>query len=118
MGTLTPLYEVRFYRTLSGNEPVRDWLRALSVPDRQAIGDDIRTVQFRWPLGMPLVRKMEPALWEIRSDLAHGIARIVFTFHHRTLFLLHGFLKQSHRTPLDDLALARRRRQEVLSHAS
>lgn len=116
MGTLVPLYEVRFFRTSAGREPVRDWLKALPSSDRQAIGGDIHTVQLRWPLGMPLVRKMEPGLWEIRSDLPDGIGRTFFTFHHRTLFLLHGFIKKSASTPLDDPALARRRRQEVFTH--
>jgi hypothetical protein len=27
---------------------------------KKAIGEDIKTVQFGWPLGMPLVEKLEP----------------------------------------------------------
>lgn len=42
--------EVRFYRTDSGTEPVRDWLRALPAIDRKRIGEDIKTVQYGWPL--------------------------------------------------------------------
>lgn len=118
MGTLIPLYAVKFYKTAAGNEPVREWLRTLTTTQKQMIGDDIRTVQLQWPLGMPLVRKIEPGLWEIRSDLPQGIARVFFTFVQRSLVLLHGFVKRSARTPLDDLALARRRRQEVHRHDS
>jgi hypothetical protein len=51
--------QVVFYRTLSGKEPVREWLKALSVDDRKTIGEDIKTVQFGRPLGMPVVRKGE-----------------------------------------------------------
>jgi len=37
---------VVFYQTLSGNEPVREWLKSLSVEDRQSIGNDIKTVEY------------------------------------------------------------------------
>ena len=38
--------EVVFYRTESGNEPVRVWLQGLSKQDKRAIGGDIKTVQY------------------------------------------------------------------------
>lgn len=46
---------------------------------RKAIGADIKTVQFGWPVGMPVVRKLEPGLWEVRSQIPEGIARVLFT---------------------------------------
>ncbi len=64
---MEPILAVKFYRTETGTEPVRDWLKAMTVEDRKAIGTDIKEVQFGWPLGMPLVRKMGPDLWEVRS---------------------------------------------------
>ena len=48
--------EVVFYREAFGSEPVRDWLRGLDQASKKIIGEDIKTVQFGWPLGMPLVR--------------------------------------------------------------
>ena len=66
------ILQVRFYRTAVGNEPVREWLSELAPNDRKAIGKDIKTVQFSWPLGMPLVRKLEAGLWEVRSCPIHG----------------------------------------------
>jgi hypothetical protein len=56
---------VSFFCTDAGREPVRALLRELTVEDRKAIGTDIKTVQFGWPLGMPLVRNMAPDLWEV-----------------------------------------------------
>jgi len=53
---------VRFFRLDSGREPVREWLKRLSKEHRKAIGEDIKTVQFTWPIGMPLVRKMDDDL--------------------------------------------------------
>ena len=49
---------VCFFKSDSGNEPVRDWLKSLSPQDRRVLGEDIKTVQFGWPLGMPLERQL------------------------------------------------------------
>lgn len=104
-----PTLEVRFFKTDAGAEPVRDWLRELSATDRKTIGEDIKTVQFGWPLGMPLVRKMEKDLWEIRIHLDGRIARVLFTVSSSKIVLLHGFIKKSQATPLPDLKLAKDR---------
>ena len=77
---MTPVLTVKFFRTDGGREPVRDWLRNGHSPeDRRSIGTDIKTVQFGWPIGMPVVRKMEADMWEIRSRIRDGIARTLFT---------------------------------------
>ena len=101
-----PKHEVRFFKTDGGTEPVRDWLRELPAIDRKTIGEDIKTVQFGWPLGMPLVRKMDKELWEVRIHLENRIARVLFTISNGTIVLLHGFIKKSQATPKHDLKLA------------
>ena len=104
------ILNVVFFRTDAGREPVREWLRSLDKEDRKAIGEDIKLVQFRWPLGMPLVRKIEEDLWEVRSNLSDGrIARVFFTVGGSEMALLHGFMKKSQKTPQRDLNLARNR---------
>jgi phage-related protein len=105
--------KVFFFRTGRGSEPVREWLKSLTQIEKRILGEDVKTVQFGWPLGMPLVRKLEPGLWEIRSSLPSGIARILFTVKGNALILLHGFIKKSQKTQLDDLRLARERLGQV-----
>jgi len=100
----------KFWVSQSGNEPVREWLLDLSRDDRRLVGQTIMTVQYRWPLGMPTVRKMEADLWEVRCHLTDGkIARVLFTIFEGDMVLLHGFVKKSQKTPKDDLHLAIRR---------
>lgn len=108
-----PILSVVFYRSDAGKEPVRDWLRELTVEDRKAIGADIKTVQYNWPLGMPVVRKMEPGLWEVRCSIANGIARVLFTAQNGKMVLLHGFIKKSAKTPAPDLTTARNRLKKL-----
>ncbi len=104
---------MRFYRLGSGDEPARDWLKTLSGAAKRVLGEDIATVQYGCPVGMPLVRKMEPNLWELRSRLQEGIARTFFTVHDDELVLLHGFVKKSRKTPENELQVARKRMKEV-----
>ena len=100
---------VRFFCTSTGREPVREWLRSLNRESKKIIGADIKTVQFGRPLGMPLVRKLESDIWEVRSTLPSSIARVLVTINRGTVVLLHGFIKKSQKTPARDLALARTR---------
>ena len=108
-----PILSVVFFRTEAGTEPVREWLRELTVEDRKTIGIDIKTVQYGWPLGMPLVRKMEPGLWEVRCDIADGIARVLFTAKAGQMVLLHGFVKKTQKTPDNELKAARNRLKKL-----
>ena len=59
--------KVVFYRSEIGNEPVREWLKGLPREDKRKIGEDIKTAQIGWPLGMPLIRKTDKDLWEAGS---------------------------------------------------
>jgi len=100
---------VKFFRQTSGNEPVRDWLRSLSVEERKLIGEDIKTVQWGWPLGMPLVRNLGDGLWEVRTNLPGRIVRVIFCMSENHIVLLHGFIKKQPKTPKEDMRLAKGR---------
>jgi phage-related protein len=107
---------VVFYCTRGGSEVVRDWLRGLDENDRNAIGQDLMRVQYRWPVGMPLCRAMGEGLWEVRSDLpSNRIARVLFCVQGAKILALHGFIKKTQKTPDADLTLARRRKREFES---
>jgi phage-related protein len=105
-----------FYRTAAGTEPVRVWLKSMAAADRRIVGTDIATVEFGWPVGMPVCRQMTArrGLWEVRSALpSHRIARVLFCIHKGQMILLHGFIKKTEKTPEADLDLAMKRRQEI-----
>ncbi len=105
--------QVVFYKTETGNEPVREWLKSLSRADRKTIGEDIKTVQLGWPLGMPMVRKLDRNLWEVRSTIEKRIARVLFTMDEDIMVLLHGFIKKSEKTSKNDLKLAQTRKSQL-----
>ena len=109
MNVTDPRLTVVFFRTDTGSEPVRKWLQSLPPSHKKTIGEDIKTVQYGWPLGMPLVEKLESNLWEVRIRLSDGIARVLFTVDGELMVLLHGFVKKSQRIPLSELGVARAR---------
>lgn len=99
-----------FFRTEAGGEPLRDWLKGLPSPeDRKRIGEDIKTVEFGWPIGMPVCRPLGEGIYEVRTSLARNrIARTLFYIDKNgRMVLLHGFIKKTRKTPDEDLELAR-----------
>jgi len=110
---MDPVLTVRFFANAMGTEPVRDWLRGLSASDKRTIGEDIKTVQFGWPLGMPLVRSLGDGLWEVRITLDNRIARVIFALDGADMVLLHGFIKKQQTTPKTDLEMAKERLKQL-----
>ena len=112
-GVVGPQLPVFFYRTKAGSEPVREWLRGLPDADRKVIGSNLRRVQAGWPVGMPLCRSLNSGLWELRSNLpSNRIGRLLFFIEDGEIYLVHGFIKKTQKTPTEDISLARKRLKE------
>lgn len=94
---------------------MRDWLKSdvFSAEDRRRVGEDIKTVEFGWPVGMPACRPLGNGLWEVRTRLERRIARVLFCLHGERMVLLHGFIKKTRRTPAGDIALALDRKRKM-----
>lgn len=107
---------VKFFKSELGNEPVKEWLLSLTKEDRKSIGSDIQTVEFGFPIGMPLVRKVDTKhkLWEVRSKLSSDkIARVIFTIYKNCMILLHGFIKKDQKLPDKEKNIAIDRRKKI-----
>jgi phage-related protein len=92
-------------RCVIGSSPCR-------ANDRKIIGADIQTVEFGWPIGMPLCRSLGGGLWEVRSKIMDGIARVIFFLHEGKLVILNGFIKKTQKTPDAEIELAQKRKKE------
>ena len=107
----TKILQAVFYKSLSGKEPVRDWLMKLDKQDRKTIGEDIATLEFSWPVGKPkcLPMKGNTGLYEVRSNLSsRRIARVLFVLVGDRMVLLHGFIKKTQKTPNKEIEKAER----------
>lgn len=106
--------EARFFRTLGGIEPVREFLKELAPQDRKTLGMDIATVEYGWPVGMPTCRSLGKGLWEVRSNISDKrIVRVVFCIADGQMLLLHAFIKKTQKTPQTDFDLALTRKREL-----
>ena len=87
----------------------------LEAEDRRNAGFDVQTVEFGWPIGMPVCKPLGDGMWEVRSHFSVGkIGRIIFCLMGSEMILLHGFIKKTQKTPPADLALARKRMKEIM----
>ena len=102
----------RFFRNEQGNEPVRDWLKALAVEAKKEIGADIERVQWQWPVSKPLVDGLGGGLYEVRTKVDRMQYRVLFCVAEGSMVLLHGFVKKA-RTEPDQIALGRKRQKQV-----
>jgi phage-related protein len=100
---------VIFYRTEAGGEPVREWLKKkLTKAERKLVGEDIKTVELGWPIGMPVCRPLGDRLYEVRTQLPTRITRVLFYVDKKErMVLLHGLFKTTEQLDNDDLKLAR-----------
>lgn len=104
--------QVVFYKTGSGREPVREWLKQLEQEDRKRVGTNLQTLEYGWPIGMPVCRPISShkGLWEVRSNLTFGkIARVLFCLSGGRLVLLHAYIKKTQKSPEKDLSVAVKR---------
>ena len=105
---------VSFYQMTSGRVPVREWLKKLDAKERFVIGTDMKTVEYGWPVGMPVCEQLGNGLYAVRSHLpTRKIARVMFCIQDNEMILLHGFIKKSQKIPLRELELARKRKLDL-----
>jgi phage-related protein len=103
-----------FYISETNEEPVRKWLLELSKEDRFIIGVDIKTIEYGWPIGMPVCKPLGDKLYEIRSSISgRRITRLLFCIKGSHIILLHGFIKKTQKTPLKELEIAKKRMRKI-----
>jgi phage-related protein len=107
---------VVFYKNYSGKEPVRDFLSEFNKHDKKIIGTDIVIIEFGWPIGMPVCKAIGNGLYEVRSTVSSKReVRILFFILGSEMYLLHGFIKKSKKTPIKEIELAVTRMKEVVN---
>jgi len=105
-------WQILFYEDHRGKSPVLDFINGLSAKDRAKVNNTLKLLEeFGTNLGMPHARRIEGRLWELRA----GDNRLFyFLYRDRKFVILHGFRKQSMKTPEKEIATALRRMNELL----
>ncbi len=108
------MFEVLFHKSAAGNEVVLNILRGLPADDKRTVGEDLKTLQLGYPIGMPLCRQVG-TLWELRSTLpSRRELRLLWFFHKasQTIIVVHAFIKKTQKTPRKDIDLGEARKGE------
>ena len=106
------MWQIHFYEDHRGKSTVLDFLNSLSSKEKAKVNNTIRLLEeFGTNLGMPHARRIEGRLWELRP----GDNRLFYCLYMEQKFvILHGFRKQSMKTPEREIAIALRRMKEIL----
>lgn len=101
-------------KTPMGRNPLENGYFLLSKENRKTIGEDIKTVEYCFPIGMPICRKLGSKLYEVRSNISDKrIARVIFTVMSDYMVLLNGFIKKDQKTPKGEIASAEKRKKDI-----
>ncbi len=104
-------WEIEMYATLTGREPVSEWLESMS-PGEQA--DALSYIDLLAQAGAearrPLVAPLRNKLYELRWKFADKQHRIIyFAVSGRKFVLLHGFIKKTNAVSPQDFQKAQDR---------
>jgi len=95
---------------------VEDFIASL---EKQTIAKVLRTVdlleKFSHNLGMPHSKKVTKHLFELRIRGQQEV-RIFYCFYHNSLYLLHGFIKQSSKIPPKELFRAQKKYEALTEY--
>ena len=107
---MKPPWEIDFYETASGSQPVRDFLLKLPKLERARVGRVIADLEWkgtalRMPTSRPLIGKEN--LFELRISGEQNIYRVLY-FHYtgKKFVLLHAFTKKTNKTPEKEIKIA------------
>ena len=100
-------FEIEFYKTKDGKEPVADFLDSLD--DKMAVeekGTELR---------MPYSEYLDDGIFELRCKQGSNITRVLYFFYiGKKIIATNGFVKKTQKTPPKELKLAKERRADWL----
>jgi len=90
---------------------VLEFINSLSPKDKAKVNNIFRLLEeFGTNLGMPHAHRIDGRLWELRPS---DNRLFYFLYLERMFVILHGFRKQSMKTPEKEIATALRRMKEI-----
>ena len=106
-------WTIKFFETPRGGKPVENFIRNQNPTTIAKILRSIDLLEKYGPrIGMPHSKKISRGLYELRIRGRQEI-RLVYSVRKQEIVLLHGFRKQTQRTPKKEIATAQKRLERV-----
>ncbi len=107
---------VEFYRDNTGKEPAKGFLNSLSESARAKV---VKSIDLLLTYGVllkePYTRQIRGKIRELRIKDNQGAIRVLyFTYTGRRFILLHGFIKKTDKTPVQDIEIAEKRMNDFI----
>ncbi len=107
-------WKVKFFQTLRGDYPVKEFIVEQDRATRTKISLSIRLLIDYGPfLKPPDIKKLQDKLYELRIPGKTSV-RIFYTIKNSEFYLIHAFKKKSQKTPSKDIKKALDRLRELI----
>ncbi len=117
------MYEVRFYKTRDGREPIAEYITELANKNDKdsriklkKIREYIKVLsEYGTQAGEPYMKHLDGGIWELRPLRD----RILFVaWHNGSYVLLHHFMKKTTKTPAREIEKAKRELADLRENRS
>ena len=109
-------FEVEFYETKNGIQPVREFILSQEKKFIAKTLDMIQLLQDNgYQLREPYSKALEDGIFELRIKLGNNISRIMYFFYvDQHIILTNGFLKKTQKTPRNEIEKAKKYRADYM----
>ncbi len=108
------MFNVEFYETVDGKQPVVEFLDSLEVKMTAKIVSLMEVLEERGnELRHPYSGPLGEGIFELRCKQASNISRVLYFFYNgRRIVFTNGFVKKTNKTPKKEVELAKARRED------
>lgn len=113
-------FQVEFYDTADGKQPVMDFLESLDVKMNAKLTGLMEVLEERGTeLRLPYSAPLEGGIFELRCKQGSNITRVLYFFYYGgKIIITNGFIKKTRKTPRKEILLAKERRADwITRHA-
>ncbi|MCR5833438.1 MAG: type II toxin-antitoxin system RelE/ParE family toxin [Selenomonadaceae bacterium] len=109
-------FQVDFYETEDGKQPIEDFLNELDVKTRAKMISLMEILQEKGTsLREPYTKHLDDGIFELRCSSSVNVSRALFFFYiGNKIIITNGFIKKTQKTPRKEIQLAKNRRTEYL----
>ena len=110
-------FEIEFYSSEDGKEPVADFLDSLDDKMSAKLVGLMEILEEKGTeLRMPYSEHLEDGIFELRCKQGSNITRVMYFFYvGKKIVATNGFVKKTKKTPVKELKLAKERRADWLN---